>query len=161
MKEHLVNRISKMHKRALSLVYDDFSSVFSELLEKDKSVTIHHVNLETMAYEIFKIKNNMAPQILREIFLLKKSNYNLGNSTTLQDRGIKTVTYGLGTILNRIRKILCPLRYSKRKFVNGPQRMVYVVRVPTKHCISLSYLHARRRFVTRDIQLNDIQMIYK
>ena len=43
MKEHLVNRISKMHKRALSLVYDDFSSVFSELLEKDKSATIHHV----------------------------------------------------------------------------------------------------------------------
>ena len=58
-----------------------------------------------MKYEIFKIKNNMAPQILREIFLLKKSNYNLGNSTTLQDRVIKTVTYGLGTILNRIRKI--------------------------------------------------------
>ena len=52
----LNNRINGLHKRALSLVYNDFSSRFSELLEKDKSVTIHHRNLQTLAYEIFKVK---------------------------------------------------------------------------------------------------------
>ena len=51
--------INRLHKRALSLVYNDFSSSFSELLEKDKSVTIHHRNLQTLAYEIFKVKKNM------------------------------------------------------------------------------------------------------
>ena len=51
--------INGLHKRALSLVYNDFSSSFSELLEKDKSVTIHHRNLQTLAYEIFKVKKNM------------------------------------------------------------------------------------------------------
>ena len=49
------NRINELHKRALSLVFNDLSS-FSELLEKDKSVTIHHRNLQTLAYEIFKVK---------------------------------------------------------------------------------------------------------
>ena len=48
--------INGLHKRALSLVYNDFSSSFSEFLEKDKSVTIHHRNLQTLAYEIFKVK---------------------------------------------------------------------------------------------------------
>ena len=52
----LNNRINGLHDRALSLVYNDFSSSFSELLEKDKSVTIHHRNLQTLAYEIFKVK---------------------------------------------------------------------------------------------------------
>ena len=51
----LNNCINGLHKRALSLVYD-FSSGFSELLEKGKSVPIHRRNLQTLAYEIFKVK---------------------------------------------------------------------------------------------------------
>ena len=56
----LNNRINELHKRALCLVYNDFSSSFSELLEKDKSVTIYHRNLQTLAYEIFKVKKHGA-----------------------------------------------------------------------------------------------------
>ena len=64
----LNNRINGLHKRALSLVQNDFSLSFSELLEKDKSVAIHYRNLQTLSYEIFRVKNNMAPEILTEIF---------------------------------------------------------------------------------------------
>ena len=56
----LNKRINGLHKTALSLVYNDFSSSCSELLEKDKSVTIHHLNFQTLAYEIFKVKKNGA-----------------------------------------------------------------------------------------------------
>ena len=52
----LNNRINGSHKGALSLVYNDFSSRFPELFEKDKSLTIHHRNLQTLPYEIFKVK---------------------------------------------------------------------------------------------------------
>ena len=52
----LNNLINGLHKRTLSLVYNNFSSSFSELLEKDKSATIHHRNLKTLGYEIFKQK---------------------------------------------------------------------------------------------------------
>ena len=86
----LNNRINGLHKRTLSLVYNDFSSSFSELLKKDKSLTIHHCNLKTLAYEIFKVKNNMVPEILTEIFPQTESNYTLRNSTALQGSSIKT-----------------------------------------------------------------------
>ena len=64
----LNNRINGLHKRALSLVYNDFSLSSSELLEKDKSIAIHYRNFQTLSYEIFRVKNNMAPEILTEIF---------------------------------------------------------------------------------------------
>ena len=60
--------------------------MFSELLEKDVSVTIHHRNLQTLAYEIFKVKKNMAPETLTELFSQKESNYSLINSTCMAQK---------------------------------------------------------------------------
>ena len=45
--------------RALRLVYGDYTIYFEELLIKDKSVSIHHRNIQQVAIEIFKVKNNL------------------------------------------------------------------------------------------------------
>ena len=121
----LNKRIIGLHKRVLSLVYSNFSSSFSELLEKNKSVTIHHRNLQTVAYEAFKVKNNMVPEILTEIFSQMESNYNLRNSTVLQGRSIESVSYGSETILSlgpktwhilptELKKIVPPTLFEKK-----------------------------------------------
>ena len=113
----LNNCINGLHKRALSLVYNDFSSSFSELLEKDKSVITHHRNLQTLAYDIFKVKKNVVPEILTEIFPQKESNCSLRNSTTLQGRSIKTVMYGSETISSFGPKIWDILRTELKRTV--------------------------------------------
>ena len=59
---------------------------------------LHHRNLQTLAYEIFNVKNNMAPELLTEIFSQKESNSTLRNSTALECRSIKTVIYGSETV---------------------------------------------------------------
>ena len=41
--------------------------------------------MQTLAYEIFKVKNNMASEILTEVFPHKEKNYNL---RALQGRSI-------------------------------------------------------------------------
>ena len=38
------NKMKKLHKRALRIVYDDYNSKFGELSTKDSSFTIHHQN---------------------------------------------------------------------------------------------------------------------
>ena len=39
------------------MVYKVFSASFEDLLAKDKSVTIHNLNLQQQAIEIFKVKS--------------------------------------------------------------------------------------------------------
>ena len=60
----LNNKINYLHERALRIAYNDKVSTFQELLNQDKSVTIHIKNIQILATEIYKVKNGMAPAIL-------------------------------------------------------------------------------------------------
>ena len=73
----LNNKIDKLHERALRLTYKDEKSTFSELLEKDKSVTIHERNIQKLATLMYKVKNKISPPIINEIFNGCDSVYNL------------------------------------------------------------------------------------
>ena len=46
------NKINRLHERTLRLVYSDYKSSFCELLEQDKSSSIHHKNIQSLAMEI-------------------------------------------------------------------------------------------------------------
>ena len=61
---HDINRI---HERALSIVYKDYNSSFDELLEKYNSLRIHDRNLQKLVTEIFKVKMNLGPEIMKGI----------------------------------------------------------------------------------------------
>ena len=54
--------INNLHERALRVVYKDYNTTFSELLSKGKSVKIHQINLQLLATEIFKTKNELNPR---------------------------------------------------------------------------------------------------
>ena len=54
----LNDKINKLQERALRLVYKDDDLTFQQLLEKNKSFTIHERNLQKLAIEMYKVKNN-------------------------------------------------------------------------------------------------------
>ena len=83
------NRVNSLHERVLRVVYRDYNATFSELLSKDKSVTIHQRNLQLLATEIFKTKNELNPKIMKEIFTFKNVNYDLRNNTSLKIGNLK------------------------------------------------------------------------
>ena len=64
-------RINHFHETALRIIYRNNSLCFDQLLKIDKSYNIHHKNIQTLAIELFKIKNNLSNQITQDI----KSNH--------------------------------------------------------------------------------------
>ena len=61
-------KINHIHERALRLVYEDYASTFKELLIKDRTVSIHHKNIQYVAIEMYKVMNDLSPPIMKEIF---------------------------------------------------------------------------------------------
>ena len=64
----LNNRINKIHERALRLVYQNKNLSVSELLELGDAVTIYQRNLQVLVTEIFKVKNNLSPELMKQVF---------------------------------------------------------------------------------------------
>ena len=77
----LNNRVSKIHDRALRLVYQNTNLSFSEVLELENVVTIHQRNLKVVVTEILKVKNNLSPEIMKQIFDFQEPYYNLRSQT--------------------------------------------------------------------------------
>ena len=69
----LNNRINRIQERALRIVYNDNLSTFNELLLRDGYVTIHERNIQILAVELYKVINDLAPDIMMEVFAKKQS----------------------------------------------------------------------------------------
>ena len=68
------SKINRLHERSLRLLYKDDVSTFEELLQKAGTFTIHQRNIQSLAIEMFKVKDNSAPILLNEIFKERKYN---------------------------------------------------------------------------------------
>ena len=94
----LNNKINKLHERALRLVYKDYISSFENLLNIDNTFTIHERNLQKLAKEMYKIKNNLSPSFLIDIFPQSQNPYELRNKNICKTENIHTVFYGCETV---------------------------------------------------------------
>ena len=62
------HKINHIHERALRLVYQDYTTSFEGLLKKDNSLTFHQRNIHQVAIEMFKVKHDLSPPFMKEIF---------------------------------------------------------------------------------------------
>ena len=91
-------KINRLHMRALRLVYNDFQSTFDELLDRDKSFTIHHQNIQTLAIEIYKIFHGLSTSNYKELFVFRNNNYNTRSKYDLTIPLVNSVLKGQNSL---------------------------------------------------------------
>ena len=82
----LNNCVNNIHERALRIVYRDYESTYQQLLKQNKSVSVHHRNLQILATKIFKTKNGLNPVIIEDVFNFKNLAYNFRDAETLKQK---------------------------------------------------------------------------
>ena len=115
----LNNKINRIHCRALRIVYQDNSSTYESLLERDKSFTIHERNIQTLGIELYKVAYGIAPEIMRLVFPTRPQiKYPWEN--IFQTFNIKTVNWGSETLAHLGPKIwqMIPISLKKLPFSN-------------------------------------------
>ena len=92
-------KINRLHECCLQKIYSNKQSSFETLLEKDGSVSVHNRNLQILATEMYKIKNNLPPLIVTELFKQRnEQHYDLRKNSQFTLHPIRTVYHGSESI---------------------------------------------------------------
>ena len=88
------NKVSSVHRRALRVLLNDYTSSFKELLQRKEEVTIHEKNLQELMLEVYRCMTSANPSFLWEFFNQKVLPYSLRINNLLQLPSTRTKKYG-------------------------------------------------------------------
>ena len=86
--------VCDIHGRCLRLIYNHKKPPFEVLNKEDGSVPTHSKSLRSLAIEINKVRRDISPEILNDLFTLRHA-----DQCNLIDRSyVKTVNYGFESL---------------------------------------------------------------
>ena len=90
--------IQRTHKRALRILLNNFEADYPTLLKISNSASIHVKYLQALMVEIFKSKNSLTPDFMKEIFKEKINHCQLRTAQLLTLNQSRTTTFGTRAI---------------------------------------------------------------
>ena len=80
-------------------MYQNKNLSLSDLLELDNALTIHQRNLQVLVTEIFNVKNNLSPEILKQVFDFQQPYYKLRSEISqFRRENTKITHYGIQSV---------------------------------------------------------------
>ena len=70
----ITQKISRLDERCLRLIYNDKKLSFEELMEIDRSASVHDRNYRTLATGMYEIYHDISPTIMNEMFTIRHQN---------------------------------------------------------------------------------------
>ena len=114
---NLINRIHESYPRT---VYNDTSCTFQELLQRNRRISIHHNNIQTLTTEAFRVVNDFCPPIMETFFDFRENRYNIRKFQKMRELKVTTVRYGLETALYRAPQLWSLVPEDLKSLPNAP-----------------------------------------
>ena len=100
-------KLERVQERALRAVYCNRTAPYEKLLKTAGQPTLQNRRLQDIAILMYKVKNNLIPKYIQDLFCKNNSSYNLRNADFIIPR-FNTVLYGKHSL-----KYLGPKLWSK------------------------------------------------
>ena len=72
-----IDKILKIHKRTLQIVYDVYDESYENLLNRSDDISIHQKHLRYLAIEVYKSSAKLNPGFMWNFFERNHTPYNL------------------------------------------------------------------------------------
>ena len=89
-----MEKLEKTNKRALRYVINDNEADYNDICRDEKLLNIHKRCIKTVAIQMYKVKNQMVPNYIQELFTRRESNYDMRDNDLFNIPKFKTVSYG-------------------------------------------------------------------
>ena len=101
-------KIERIQERALRAVYSSKNLEYSDLLKEAGLPTLRERRLKDLAIFMYKVKNELAPSYIKDLFKLNNKNYSLRNADDFNIHRFNTVKTGKHSI-----RYMGPFLWSK------------------------------------------------
>ena len=92
------NEINRTHKHALRALYGDYESMLEELLDRDKSKTIHKKNLQILMADVYRTINHLKPEYMWEFFTKREVPCGLRCSELCKIPSVNSQRHGINSL---------------------------------------------------------------
>ena len=92
--EKNTKKIEKIQERALRFIYRDYDSSYESLLMKSQLPSLEVRRPWAIAFEAFKILNNLSPVYLNDLLTFKNLSYSFRYTQTVEIPQVRTSRYG-------------------------------------------------------------------
>ena len=110
----------------MRVIYGEKTSSFEELLEQDKSVSLHTRNLQMLATEMFRVHRSMSPPSFSELFRWRDICYSLRSNSNSVMSNVKSVFHGSEIIsyLGLLIRDIAPLELKQLTSLNAFKKSI-------------------------------------
>ena len=93
-----IDKILKIHKRTLQIVYDVYDESYENLLNRSDDISIHQKHLRYLAIEVYKSLTKLNPGFMWNFFERNHIPYNLRRGDLLLLPPAKSTRYGVNSL---------------------------------------------------------------